>query len=263
MSEFLEKCDRAMRKKNSRLCVGLDPSAVLFRDNGISEKYFGKKGEIEGMKEFCFEIIEKTAQHASAFKINAQYSFPFGLKTLQELNKEIENKGCVSIYDLKLNDIGTSNESSIYWMQKAGFDAFTFSPFAGNIAEAARAAHERKMGIIVLTLMSNKGARFFMRDATIQGKKGYEWIATQIKKENCDGAVVGATNSESEIKKIRQIMGEEKVMLVPGVGAQGGKIESVLKNGGKTLINIGRSLIYDKNPEEKAKSYRNEFNGRE
>ena len=101
-----------------------------------------------------------------------------------------------------------------------------------------------------------------MRDAVIEGKKGYEWIATQIRKENCDGAVVGATNSENEIKKIRQMMGEEKVMLVPGIGAQGGEIESVLKNGGKTLINVGRSVIYGKNPEEKAKFYKNEFNGR-
>jgi len=57
--------------------------------------------------------------------------------------------------DHKLGDIGSTNESALFWISDMGFDAFTFSPFAGNIETTVDTAHKRDLGVIVLTLMSN------------------------------------------------------------------------------------------------------------
>jgi len=53
-----------------------------------------------------------------------------------------------------------------------------------------------------------------------------------------------------------EIVGADKVFLVPGVGAQKGDPEKIVKGGGKNiLVNVGRDVIYASNPVEKAKEY--------
>ena len=68
----------------------------------------------------------------------------------------------LAILDHKLNDIGSTNNSAMYWIKEMGFDAFTFSPFAGNTKETVETAHMKDLGVIVLTLMSNPKAKGLM-----------------------------------------------------------------------------------------------------
>ncbi|MEK6954383.1 MAG: orotidine 5'-phosphate decarboxylase, partial [Candidatus Micrarchaeota archaeon] len=225
---FLSKYRDVRGRKKSTLCIGLDPASIFFKEtDAIPRKYFEKGSETDGMKRFCLEIIKDTAQYACAYKINSQFVLPFSLKDLQEINEAISDKGCLSIFDLKLSDIGSSNESSIYWMKKAMFDGFTFSPFAGNIEETVRQAHDSKLGVITLSLMSNPSAKYFMKDGQIEGKRGYEWISSEVAKFGGDGVVVGATNNEREMLEIREIIGNDKIILIPGIGKQGGDMETV------------------------------------
>ncbi len=253
---FLEKFRDAKEGKKSTLCVGLDPASIFFKEkDSIPRNYFERGSEAEGMLQFCLDIIEKTSEFACAYKINSQFVIPFSLKELQTLSAAIRKANCISIFDLKLSDIGSSNESAIYWMKKAEFDAFTFSPFAGNIEETIRKAHEAKLGVFVLTLMSNPSAKYFMRESQIEQKKGYEWIAEEVRKFDGDGVVVGATNNAEEMKEIRDIIGDEKVILIPGIGKQGGDLETVKGAGENVLVNVGRGIIYSDEPAEKAKEY--------
>ncbi|MFH1257851.1 MAG: orotidine-5'-phosphate decarboxylase [Candidatus Micrarchaeota archaeon] len=253
---FLAKYSEVKKQKKSTLCIGLDPASIFFKEReSIPREYFEKGSEADGMKRFCADIINKTAEYACAFKINSQFVIPFSLNDLQEITSLIEKKGCISIFDLKLSDIGSSNESAIYWMKKAGFDAFTFCPFAGNVEETVRQAHEAKLGVIVLTLMSNPSARYFMKESQIEGMRGYEFIAKEVEKFSADGVVVGATNLEREMVEIREMIGEEKIILIPGIGKQGGDMEVVKQAGANILVNVGRDLIYSEDPEGKAKDY--------
>ena len=88
-------------------------------------------------------------------------------------------------------------------------------------------------------------------------------VKTDVKHFDADGCVVGATGhvSENDIRLIREMVGQDKVFLVPGVGAQKGDPEKVIKAGGKNvLINVGRDVIYTNNPSGKAKEYTNMLN---
>ena len=262
---FIGRYGEAKRKKKSVLCVGIDPVSQFLEpgEGAISKKYFESASEIDGMFEFCLDIIRKTSGHSCAIKPNMQFVMAFGLERFRKINSLAHDNGLISILDNKLGDIGSTNKSSFYWAKQAGFDALTFSPFAGNIAEAAAEAHKQGLGLIALTLMTNPEARYFMREAKIEGKPGYGWIAEQIGKTGVDGAVVGSTHTaKGEVAEIRKLIGPDKIILIPGIGAQGGDLtETAGAFGENVLVNVGRGIIYAKNPAEEAKKYNEMLNG--
>ncbi|MBU1198063.1 orotidine-5'-phosphate decarboxylase [Candidatus Micrarchaeota archaeon] len=259
---FHEKYANAREKKNSVLCVGLDPVSIFFKDTGsIPRKYFEKKDEVQGMADFCLDLVDQTKSHACAYKINAQFALPFSIRQLNEITARVSQTGAISIFDLKLSDIGSSNESAIYWMKKAGFDAFTYSPFPGNLSEVTQQAHAMDLGVIALALMSHPDARYFMTESQVERQKGFEWIAESSARNGIDGLVVGATNPPELIEACKAKAAPQTVFLVPGVGTQEGNAQTVLKIlGENVLVNVGRSLIYSEDPQEKAEAYQRKFN---
>ncbi len=88
----------------------------------------------------------------------------------------------------------------------------------------------------------------------------WEIVAEKVSKDwnknkNCM-LVVGATYPE-EMKKIRSLAGN-MTFLVPGIGAQGGDLESSVKNGLNSqkmgmIINSARGIIFAENPKQEAK----------
>jgi len=215
--------------------------------------------------DFCFDILEKTKDYAIAAKPNQQYVIGFTKNQHQKLTRMIRKSGLLSILDYKLNDINETAESGIFHLVECGYDAITFNPLPGNLEEATKCAHDfglrsrgHELGLIVLTLMSNPGAVRYMKKARLSGKPLYVAIAEDVREYNADGCVVGATGhvTEEDVGRIRQIVGEEKIFLVPGVGFQRGGPEKAIKFGGRNiLINIGRSIIYSANPSEEARKY--------
>jgi len=255
---LLDLYRRIRYEKDSILCVGLDPAAENFSQEAISEK----PGET--ILNFCLDIIENTSQYACAYKPNSQFLlFALDFKQLRELNKKIHERGCISILDHKLSDIGSTNLSAFYWIKKAGFDAFTFSPFAGNIREATLGAHKNNLGIFVLTLMSNPESQWIQKESERKGIPLYKEIADIVRDSRSDGIVIGATDNVStwDIREIREIVGEDTIFLCPGIGAQGGDAEFIITSAGEnSLINVSRAIINDKNPADKAREFQELFN---
>ena len=262
--EFLKKYQKAREEKDSILCAGFDPAIPQQREkNVIAQEYFENHTIEEGILAFFEEFLEKVQDYCCAIKPNNQYIFHMGLEAYKKMNKLIHKQGLVSILDQKIGDIGSTNDSGFYWMKEMGFDAVTFSPFAGNIEEALNAAHNYGLGLITLTLMSNPDAIYFMKNANIDGMKGYEYISQQIKKYNGDGMVVGATGhvSVEDIQRIRELVGDEAIMLVPGIGKQEGDLKKVIQYGGENiLLNVSRGILYAADQKETAKSYNIQFN---
>jgi len=253
MPEFLKKYLRIREEKNSVLCIGLDPALPKLRkDNVISVDYKADTPS-ETIMNFCLDIIEKTSSSACAFKLNSQYIlFYLNSEHLKELNQKIHDYGSISIIDHKLSDIGSSNKAGIYSAKEGGFDAITFSPFAGNIRESTEECHSQGLGIFVLTLMSNPEANI-QKEFRQDGTPLYEWVLREAKE--ADGLVVGLTENvtDREIQRIREMAGD-KILLCPGIGVQQGSIEKIPQ--GNSLINVGRGIIYSGNPARKAKEFR-------
>lgn len=258
MSSLNRKFDANLTKiieeKNSLLCVGLDPAIPRQRTKNVIST--------ENRVSFMEKIIEDVAPYTSVIKMNRQYLIGLTVDQISNLNKKIHGNNMLSIVDHKLGDIGSSNDSAIYWFKEENFDAFTFSPFAGNIKEATEMAHKQGLGIIVLTLMSNPQA-IVQKQALIEKTPLFLHIAEKCKNSKADGIVIGATGhvEEDDISKIRDRVGSEIFALVPGVGAQGGNAKTVLSYfNSKTIVNVGRMLIYSDNPGKKAKEFRDILN---
>ncbi|MDD2891183.1 MAG: orotidine-5'-phosphate decarboxylase [bacterium] len=250
--KVFEKFRLAIKKSNSLVCVGLDTDIKKIPQFLLKEK--------NPMLAFNKKIIEATSDIVSAYKLNSAFYESQGLagiETLMETRKCIPSD-VIAICDAKRGDIG--NTSKMYAkaaFEIMGFDILTVNPYLGTDAVAPFLEYEDK-GVFILCLTSNPGAY----DFEIYGKepifKRVASFANEWNKKygNC-GLVVGATMSDflSDIKGIAP----ELPWLVPGVGAQGGSVEDVIKHGGENLvINSSRNIIYASSEENFAEKAREE-----
>ena len=270
---FRERFVKLRKEKNTVLCVGLDPALPRQRKTSIiPQKYSNIRNENESRLNFCLDIIDMIKDYAIAVKPNQQYVFGFTKNVHKRLTEYAKKAGLLSILDYKLNDISDTVASAVFHLSESGYDAITFNPFPGNLEETVKLAHDYSMrvrgselGIIVLTLMSNPEAVTFMKRAKVGQLSLFEFISKKVKEYDADGCVVGATGhvTESDIKSVRETIGPDKVLLIPGVGVQKGDIDKVLNVAGENvLINVGRDIIYSRSPRIKAKEYYMKFSCR-
>jgi orotidine-5'-phosphate decarboxylase len=239
---FVEKLAQSVSKNESLLCVGLDPDPALMPE-GI------------GVFEFNKAIIDATSDLVCAYKPNFAFYEAQGREGLDTLEKTISYipDSIVKIGDAKRGDIGNTSKAyakSIF--DYYGCDAVTVSPYLGfDSIEPFVQYHDR--GIFVLCRTSNQGAKDFQSlQLDIGGgrKYLYEIIAEKVSEWNVYsnmGLVVGATYPE-ELKLIRKKC-PAMPLLIPGVGAQGGELDTVIKYGAdsaaqRTIINSSRQILY-------------------
>ena len=244
-----------IRKKKSFLCVGLDtdinkiPSFLLDFDDPIFE--FNKR------------IIDATHELCIAYKPNIAFYEALGSKGWDSLKKTVDYipEDIFTIADAKRGDIG--NTSKMYaeaFFNTYNFDSITLSPYMGEDSITPFLKFQDKWSI-VLALTSNIGALDFQKVSYNENSFYYEKVLNQVSKwgdVNNTMFVVGATNA-SDLKNIRNIV-PDHFLLVPGVGAQGGDLNEVVKNGINNdiglIINSSRGIIYagsEKDFAEKAK----------
>jgi len=250
--DFVDKYYELSREKGSFLCVGLDPVTANMRDRYvIPPKLIERHGAIEGTKKFCLDVIDAVAPYTPIIKPNAQFIvYAFSFEDLREMVDAIHGGGCLALLDIKLSDIGTTNAAGLHWIAEAGFDAVTFNPFPGyeNGSDAVyRWADEYDKGIFALCRMSNPGAQR-LQSQKVGGEALYLKLARDAYEHGCNGFVVGCTAS-SELKEIRAIIGEERLILSPGLGPQGGDPETALRygtnsNGEGLLVSSSRSIDF-------------------
>ena len=230
----------------SSVCIGLDPDIKK-----IPECVREKKN---ALFEFNRAIIDATLDYSGSYHLNFAFyeSFgPDGWRILRETVKYIRQQthNALIIADAKRGDIGNTAEQyakAIFY--ELDFDSVTINPYMGHDSVEPFICNPEK-GAFILCLTSNPGSRDFqyvtdgkttLYERVVQ--KTVEWS----QHKNC-GLVVGATHPD-EMKKIRTIAGDMP-FLIPGIGAQGGNLESAVRmnySGGivNAMINVSRSVIY-------------------
>jgi orotidine-5'-phosphate decarboxylase len=196
-------------------------------------------------------LIDATHDVCVAYKPNTAFYESLGESgwmTLHETKKHIPNDN-FSIADAKRGDIG--NTSKMYakaFLENMEFDAITIAPYMGKDSVEPFLSFENKWAIL-LALTSNEGSIDFQKTENIENLKLYEDVLIKSQKwgnENNMMYVVGATRAE-DIASIRKII-PNHFLLVPGVGAQGGSLKDVCRNGLNKdiglLINSSRGIIY-------------------
>lgn len=258
--DFTHKLSASWAKNNSLLSVGLDPNMDRLPQHLRQAKTpffdFGKA------------IIDATADLVCAFKPNSAFYESRGAAGVEELKQTCDYirqtyPDIPIILDFKRGDIDTTNSHyDKFAFDYLGVDAITVQPYEGR--KAFKPFLDRKdKGIIVLCRMSNEGSDEF-QDMLVDGRKLYIHVAEHVRDEwnvnsNCL-LVVGATYPK-ELAEIRQLVGDEMVFLVPGVGAQGGEVEATVQAGITTdgtglIINSSRAIIYASKGEDFAEAAR-------
>jgi len=256
--KFNEKLDKIVKKNNSLLCVGLDI------DKEKMPKFLFEKSKNPYII-FNKSIIDKTKDLVCAYKLNMAFYEFFGKTGYELLEKTINYipKDIVIILDGKRNDIGnTAKKYAKSLFEILNADAVTVNPYLGIDGIKPFLDYKDRCSFI-LCRTSNSSAGDF-QDLRTREIPLYESVAQKIKQWNRNGncgAVVGATFPE-ELKNIRNILGEDIPILIPGIGAQGGDVKKTVEygtnsNGRMAIIVSSRSIIYAGNDidyEEKSRS---------
>ena len=245
-NSFITKLHDAWENNNSLVCVGLDPDPARF------------PGELQNQTDQIFSfnkaIVDATYDLVCAFKPQfAHYASCAAEDQLEQTIRYIHDTypDIPVVLDSKRGDIGSTAEHyAKEAFERYGADAVTVNPYLGQDSVQPFLDYADK-GVIILCRTSNPGSAEF-QNQDVGGKNLYQHIATNVAgKWNGNGnclLVVGATYPE-ELGEIRAIVGNMPI-LVPGVGAQGGDVASVVKHGCTTdgtglIISSSRAILYD------------------
>ncbi len=239
-----------IQKKRSFLCVGLDTDSKKIPEHLLETH--------DPIFSFNKEIIDATAEFIVAYKPNLAFYESLGSQGWESLEKTVmyirsRHPEVFIIADAKRGDIGnTSNLYARAFFERLDFDAVTVAPYMGEDSVKPFMTYNEKW-VILLALTSNKGAFDFQ--FLEEKNSGDTLFESVLKISQTWGStenmmyVVGATKAE-KLKEIREII-PEHFLLVPGVGAQGGSLQEVAKNGMNSkcglLVNSSRGIIYASN----------------
>lgn len=262
---------RQINKKKSMLCVGLDvdfekmPAHVkaLAEDSEVAVGGELFKGKSRSILEFNKAIIDATAPYCVAYKPNLAFYECYGTEGLRALEVTVDYirsryPEIFLIADAKRGDIG--NTAKMYakaFFETMDFDAVTVAPYMGADSVTPFLGYKDKWAI-VLALTSNASA-FQFQTAQKDGKPLYQAVMEEMMEISTPDNmmfVVGATKAD-KLTEIRSFC-PDNFLLVPGVGAQGGSAEEVIRYGandkGGLLINSSRGILYASSDEDYAEA---------
>jgi orotidine-5'-phosphate decarboxylase len=235
-----------IRKKQSFLCVGLDPETDKLPAHL-------KNTELP-LFEFNRQIVDATHDLTIAYKPNVAFYECLGTSGWQQLELTVRYirdryPDILVIADAKRGDIGnTSKKYAETFFGQLGCDAVTVAPYMGADSVIPFLEYPGKW-VILLALTSNQGAQDFQFLGTGNHERLFETVLRRSSAwGNSDNMmyVVGATQA-SMLVKVREIV-PDHFLLIPGIGAQGGDLKQVADYGFNKrcglIVNASRSILY-------------------
>jgi uridine monophosphate synthetase len=267
METFFSFLAKRVDDCSSLLCVGLDPHPADLPTPSA-----------EAARNFCLQLIKATAPVAAAFKPNAAFFERYGpegwaalkdvIAAVQEQSNRLGSMIPV-ILDAKRGDIASTAEAYAESAFKhLGAHAITLNPYLGKDSIDPFLSYKEK-GVFLLCKTSNPGSAD-LQDLLV-GMEGLPPIplhvhiarlAQEWNVGNNIGIVVGANQPEA-LTRVR-LAAPDLWFLVPGVGTQGGDLETALraglrKDGKGMLINISRGISRAEDPARAAAGLRDEM----
>ena len=247
MPSFLERLQAAQDDAGSVVCVGLDPDPAR-----LPLALRGREPKDEAVREFLLCIVEATRPFACGYKPNTAFFEALGSPGLRVLETLLDHipEHRISIVDGKRGDIGnTARMYARFFFERLGGDACTVSPYMGRDAVTPFLEFPGRCAF-VLGRTSNPGAAD-LQELPIDGRPAYETVARAVGRwqegfPGTAGLVVGATDAVA-LERLRALL-PDTPFLVPGVGAQGGSPEQVMRLAGSgpgaVVVNSSRSILY-------------------
>ena len=247
-SSFAQRLSDAVAARESQIVLGLDPDpARLWPAAAAAADPPGEPAEraARAVVEHCRLLIAAAAEACVAAKPQLacfeRLGAP-GWAALAEVVALARAAGLLVIADGKRGDVPIS--AAAYAQALAGttptlagdvaglgVDAFTANPLLG--VDALEPLVASGAGVFVLVRTSNPGAADVQDRELAGGERVWERLARLVDElgevRSCGlsdiGAVIGATVPE-HLTRARELM-EHAVFLLPGIGAQGGRVEGL------------------------------------
>lgn len=246
---YVARLGRRIDAVHSTLCLGVDPDPEALPE--------GWPRDIQGVERFANLLIDSCIDRAAAVKINLAFFEAFGsagIAALERVRARIP-ADVPFIADAKRGDISTTvARQAVALFDALGADAVTASPYLGGEPLAPFLERADRF-VYVLCRTSNPGASE-IENLDVGGEPLYVHVARRATQWAADrgnvGLVVGAT-APAELEQIRAAVPQLPI-LIPGVGAQGGDIEAVMRSGpattgaakalpgGALLVNVSRGI---------------------
>lgn len=268
MESFFTFLEKRVDDASSLLCVGLDPH--------VSDL---PQATVEAALTFSLNLVKQTARYAAAFKPNAAFFERFGApgwdalkQVIDAIAEESARMGSMIpvILDAKRGDISSTAEAyaeSAFGM--LGAHCITINPYLGKDSVDPFITQSEK-GVFLLCKTSNPGAAD-LQDLVVDGGLAqsrvflYEHVASLAQRWNTKnniGLVVGATQPDA-LMRVR-LAAPGLWFLAPGIGAQGGDLETALtaglrRDGKGMLIPVSRGISRAANPATAAAELRDQI----
>jgi len=252
---FAKVLAAAWQRTDAFLCVGLDPLPERLPTHLLAnaDARPGSPEMTAAVAEFCRGIIDATASLVCAYKPQIAHFAALGCEAvLMDTIDYVHDRypGIPVILDAKRGDIGsTAQRYAIEAFERYDADAVTVNPWLGAEGLKPFLAYGDR-GTVVLCRTSNPDSSWLQIDPA-GNDHPYLRIAREAKQWNSAGNVLlvaGATYPE-ELGAIRRAAGDAVALLVPGVGAQGGDLAAVFRQGADSagfglVVNSSRAIIY-------------------
>ena len=281
MESFFSFLEKRVDDCSSLLCIGLDPHV---KDLSVPTA--------SGARDFCLNLVKQTSRYAAAFKPNGAFFEVFGAEgwialkdVIEAIQEESNRMGSMIpvVLDAKRGDIASTAEAyARSAFENLGAHCITLSPYLGKDSIEPFIQDSEK-GVFLLCKTSNPGSTD-LQDVLVLNQERRETkeddlfplssfvplhikvaqLAQQWNTRNNIGLVVGATYPET-LARVREVV-PEMWFLAPGVGAQGGELESALKAGlrkdGKgMLLPVSRAVARAEKPGVAAAEMRDQILG--
>lgn len=260
-STFGMRLAAAVEARASQVVLGLDPDPRRV------------PGGAEGARAFCRRAIAAAGPACVAAKIQLATFERFGTagwEAFERVATAAADAGLLVIADAKRGDVDVTSRAYAEAFLRPPIDALTINPSLGGdaVAPFLEAATAGGRGLFALVRTSNPGAAE-LQDLPLAGgglwheavaRKVAEWGAPSVDGSGLSalGAVVGATVPE-RLAALRELMPHQP-LLIPGVGAQGGRPEDLGPAfGGRAagaLVSASRSIIFAERPRVAAEELR-------
>ncbi|MEM7699549.1 MAG: orotidine-5'-phosphate decarboxylase, partial [Verrucomicrobiota bacterium] len=231
---YAQRLQQRIDSIGSQLCVGIDPRP-------------DRHESVDALEAFCSKVITETADRAATFKPNIAYFEALGVSgyaALSRLIKEMKSSGALVILDAKRGDIGTTQEHYAKgYFEGWDVDAVTLSPYMGFDSIEPFLGRAGK-GVYLLGVTSNQGAADLETQSLADGRLVFELVGDLCERAAPGeaGMVLGLTNASADVlSRLPDVP-----LLIPGLGAQGGDLESLRdqSRSAPSVINVSRGILY-------------------
>lgn len=213
-----------------RLCVGVDPHPSILQAWGLTPDVAGLASCVRTMIETLGDVVAVFKPQLALFEAHGAA----GLGVLERFVAAADKAGAMVIMDAKRGDIGSTMDAyaRAYLADDSPLagDALTVSPFLGfgSLTPAIQLAEATGRGLYVLCRTSNpEGAQ--VQNALVGERTVAQVMIDEVNQANAGrdpgpfGLVIGGTHTHLDV----DLEGFTGSILVPGIGAQGGSVESL------------------------------------